>query len=84
MTTDDRVFLAFGADDLAPIPETGRVDPFMQKSDRFPVDPTLYLHRGWWTNSIPYQAFVPVDTYAVCRCRLLRCLNYTRTSMHWR
>ncbi len=32
-------------------------------------------------NSIPYQAFVPADTYAACQCQLLRCLNYTRGSL---
>ncbi|SJL04698.1 uncharacterized protein ARMOST_08068 [Armillaria ostoyae] len=81
VTTDDRIFLAFAADDLAPIPETGRADPSKLTSDRFPTDPILYLGRGWWINSIPYQAFVPIDTYAACRCRLLHCLNYTRASM---
>ncbi|PBK87373.1 hypothetical protein ARMGADRAFT_1085777 [Armillaria gallica] len=81
VTTDDRLFLAFAAVDLAPIPQTGLADPSQQISARFPVDPTLYLERGWWINSIPYQALVPVDTYAACRCRLLRCLNYNRTSI---
>ncbi len=27
------------------------------------------------------SSFVPVDTYAACRCRLLRCLNYNRASV---
>ncbi|KAK0187161.1 hypothetical protein F5146DRAFT_1142095 [Armillaria mellea] len=80
VTTDNCMFLALAADDLAPIPETGQADPSKQMSSRFPVDPTEYLQQGWWINSIPYQSFVPVDTYTACRCHPLRCLNYTQES----
>ncbi|KAK0450501.1 uncharacterized protein EV420DRAFT_1646422 [Desarmillaria tabescens] len=81
VTKDDRVFVLLTTRELAPIPSRAIVDPSQSTSMRFPVDPTPFLERCWSINSIPYQAFVPVDTYAACSCCLLRCLNYTHASV---
>ncbi|PBK60321.1 hypothetical protein ARMSODRAFT_1026715 [Armillaria solidipes] len=70
-TKNDRQFVLLGTKSLPPIPVTV-TDPL----DGFPCDPKIYLARTWLLNSIPYQVFVPADTYAACQCQLLRCLNY--------
>ncbi|SJL16780.1 uncharacterized protein ARMOST_20309 [Armillaria ostoyae] len=75
-TKADRQFVLLGAESLPPIP-VAVTDPL----DGFPHDPKIYLACTWSVNSIPYQVFVPADTYAACQCQLLHCLNYTRGSM---
>ncbi|KAK0443245.1 hypothetical protein EV421DRAFT_1903744 [Armillaria borealis] len=75
-TKADGQFILLGTKSLPPIP-VAMTDPL----DGFPCDPKIYLARTWSVNSIPYQVFVPADTYAACQCQLLRCLNYTRGSV---
>ncbi|KAK0482319.1 hypothetical protein IW261DRAFT_1562017 [Armillaria novae-zelandiae] len=76
VTRDKLLFLLLGTEHMVTLP--CRLGNPMEC---FPSNPLPYLERSWTINSIPYQPFVPSDTYAACRCRLLRCLNYTRSSV---
>ncbi|KAK0503200.1 hypothetical protein EDD18DRAFT_1136860 [Armillaria luteobubalina] len=76
VTKDKLLFLLLGTEHMVTVP--CRLDDPMKC---FPSNPLPYLERSWTINTIPYQPFVPSDTYAACRCRLLRCLNYTRSSV---
>ncbi|KAK0503913.1 hypothetical protein EDD18DRAFT_1344806 [Armillaria luteobubalina] len=54
-------FLLLGAEVLPPIP-VQVPDP----AQGFPRDPKIYLAQSWAHNSIPYQGYLPYDTYAAC------------------
>ncbi|KAK0194666.1 hypothetical protein F5146DRAFT_1135421 [Armillaria mellea] len=76
VTKDKLLFMLLGMEHMV-TPPWRLEDPM----ECFPSNPLAYLERSWTINTIPYQPFVPSDTYAACRCRLLRCLNYMRSSV---
>ncbi|KAK0487054.1 hypothetical protein IW261DRAFT_1557967 [Armillaria novae-zelandiae] len=76
VTQDKLLFLLLGTEHMVTLP-CRLNDPM----ECFPSNPLPYLECSWSINSIPYQPFVPSDTYAACRCHLLRCLNYMCSSI---
>ncbi|PBK87404.1 hypothetical protein ARMGADRAFT_1085799 [Armillaria gallica] len=76
----DRLFLALATEHLGPIPARGLVDPAQHLAARLPWIP-LHIWSGTG-RSTPFRIkLLFLDTYATCRCRLLRCLNYTGGSI---